>query len=91
MTRRPTFGVILLASGLGLFGWLAFHSLLTEVGPPPKVPVPSALRLETTNQEPFRQFDVAKWLGWAFLAAALAEIGAAFLRPVQDRPTGQEK
>jgi len=89
MSKRPVFGVIFLATGLGIFGWLALHSALTEVGPPPGVPVPAAARLETTNQEPFRQFDVVKWLGWAFVAAALAEIGAACLGRVRVRPEAQ--
>jgi len=80
MRKRPVFGVIFLLTGLGVFVYLLGHSLMTEVGPPPGVPVPAELRVETTNKEPFRQFDVVKWLGWAFVAAALAEIGAAYLR-----------
>ena len=80
MRKRPVFGVIFLLTGLGMFVFLLGHSLMTEVGPPPGVPVPAGLRVETTNKEPFRQFDVVKWLGWAFVAAALAEIGAAYQR-----------
>jgi len=80
MRKRPVFGVIFLLTGLGLFGYLLLRSLLTEVGPPPGVPVPPPLALETTNREPFREFDVVMWLGWAFVAAAVAEIGAAYLR-----------
>jgi len=80
MRKRPVFGVIFLLTGLGVFALLLGHSLLTEVGPPPGVPVPSQLRVESTNKEPFHQFDVVKWLGWAFVAAALAELGAAYLQ-----------
>jgi hypothetical protein len=80
MRKRPIFGVIFLLTGLGIFGYFLLHSLLTEVGPPPGVPVPRELRMETTNKEPFREFDVVKWLGWAFVVAALAEVGAAYLR-----------
>ena len=80
MQKRPVFGVIFLLTGLAVFAYLAGHSLMTEVGPPPGVPVPKALQVESTNKEPFHQFDVVKWLGWAFVAAALAEIGAAYLR-----------
>ena len=80
MRKRPVFGVIFLLTGLGIFAYFLLHSLLVEVGPPPGAPVPAALRLETTNQEPFREFDVVKWLGWAFVVAALAEVGAAYLR-----------
>ncbi|BDU78711.1 hypothetical protein [Mesoterricola sediminis] len=80
MRKRPVFGVIFLLTGLGLFGYLLGRGLLTEAGPPPGLPVPKDLVLETTNKEPFRQFDVIKWLGWAFVAAALAEVGAAYLR-----------
>ncbi|HLO69140.1 MAG TPA: hypothetical protein VK188_19130 [Holophaga sp.] len=77
MRKRPVFGVIFLLTGLGLFGYLLLRSLLTEVGPPPGAP--PAMALQTTNQEPFREFDVVKWLGWALVAAALAEVGAAYL------------
>ena len=80
MRKRPVFGVIFILTGLGVFAFLLGHSLMQEVGPPPGVPVPRELRVETTNKEPFHQFDVVKWLGWAFVAAALAEIGAAYLR-----------
>ena len=80
MRKRPIFGLIFLLTGLVSFGYLLLHSLLTEVGPPPGVPVPRELRMETTNREPFKEFDVVKWLGWAFVVAALAEVGAAYLR-----------
>ena len=80
MRKRPVFGVIFLVTGLSLFGFFLGQSLLTEVGPPPGVPFPQGLRMQSTNQEPFRQFDVVKWLGWAFVVAALAEVGAAYLR-----------
>ena len=80
MRKRPVFGVIFLLTGLGIFGFLLAHSMLTEVGPPPGVPFPQQLLVENTNKEPFRQFDVVKWLGWAFVVAAVAEIGAAYLR-----------
>jgi len=80
MHKRPIFGVIFLLTGLGIFGTFLFKSMLTEVGPPPGVPVPAQLRMETTNREPFKEFDVVKWLGWAFVVAALAEVGAAYLR-----------
>jgi hypothetical protein len=80
MQKRPIFGVIFLLTGLGIFGFFAVRSLLTEVGPPPGVKLPGELQLQTTNQEPFREFDVVKWLGWAFVVAALAEVGAAYLR-----------
>jgi len=79
-SKRPIFGVIFLVTGLGIFGYFLLHSLLTEVGPPPGVQVPAELRMETTNREPFKEFDVVKWLGWAFVVAALAEVGAAYLR-----------
>lgn len=80
MRKRPVFGVIFLLTGLGIFGFFLLRSLLVEAGPPPGVPVPAELRLQTTNQEPFHEFDVVKWLGWAFVVAALAEVGAAYLR-----------
>jgi hypothetical protein len=80
MRKRPVFGVIFLLTGLGLFGFFLGQSMLTEVGPPPGVPFPKDMRMESTNQEPIRQFDVVKWLGWAFVLAAAAEIGAAYLR-----------
>jgi len=80
MRKRPVFGVIFLLTGLGVFAFLLGHSLLTEVGPPPGVRLPPELRVVTTNKEPFDQFNVVKWLGWAFVLAALAEVGAAYLR-----------
>jgi hypothetical protein len=80
MSKRPIFGVIFLLTGLGIFGYLLVRGLMTEVGPPPGVPVPAGLQAQTTNHEPFQQFNVAKWLGWAFVAAALAEVGAAYFR-----------
>ena len=86
MRKRPIFGVIFLLTGLGIFGYLLFRSMLTEVGPPPGVPVPAEFRMETTNKEPFHEFDVVKWLGWAFVVAALAEVGAAYLRKPSTSP-----
>ena len=80
MRKRPVFGVIFLLAGLAVFAFLLGHSLMTEVGPPPGVPVPRGLQVESTNKEPFDQFNVVKWLGWAFVAAALAEVGAAYLQ-----------
>jgi len=80
MRKRPIFGVIFLLTGLGLFGYFLVHSMLTEVGPPPGVTLPAELRMVSTNKEPFNQFNVVKWLGWAFVLAALAEVGAAYLR-----------
>ena len=78
--KRPIFGVIFLLTGLGIFGFFLVKSLLTEVGPPPGLPFPDKYLMESTNKEPFHQFDVVKWLGWAFVVAALAEVGAAYLR-----------
>jgi len=80
MRKRPVFGVIFLLTGLAAFGFFLSQSMLTEVGPPPGVPFPDRLQMESTNQEPIRQFDVVKWLGWAFVVAALAEVGGAYLR-----------
>ena len=80
MRKRPVFGVIFLLTGLGLFGYFLGQSMLTEVGPPPGVTLPRGMRVETTNTDPFDQFNVVKWLGWAFVLAAAAEIGAAYLR-----------
>ena len=45
MRKRPIFGVIFLLTGLGIFGFLLFRSLLTEVGPPPGVTLPAELRM----------------------------------------------
>ena len=80
MRKRPIFGVIFLLTGLAAFGFFLSQSMLTEVGPPPGVPVPAHLQMESTNREPILQFNVVKWLGWAFVVAAMAEIGAAYLR-----------
>ena len=80
MRKRPIFGVIFLLTGLAAFGYFLSQSMLTEVGPPPGVPIPSEFRMESTNQEPILQFNVVKWLGWAFVLAAVAEIGAAYMR-----------
>ena len=80
MRKRPVFGVIFLLTGLAAFGFFLSQSMLTEVGPPPGVSVPERLRMESTNQEPILQFNVVKWLGWAFVLAAVAEIGAAYMR-----------
>ena len=80
MPKRPIFGVIFLLTGLGVFAFLLGHGLMTEVGPPPGVHVPRELQVTNTNQEPFDQFNVVKWLGWAFVLAALGEVGAAYLR-----------
>ncbi len=32
----------------------------------------------STNDNPFQQFNVVRWLGWAFVIAALAEVGVAY-------------
>lgn len=32
----------------------------------------------STSDNPFQQFNVARWLGWAFVIAALAEVGVAY-------------
>lgn len=34
----------------------------------------------STNDDPFQQFNVVRWLGWAFVLGALMEIGVAYLR-----------
>ncbi|MDE3246127.1 MAG: hypothetical protein KGN80_08575 [Acidobacteriota bacterium] len=34
---------------------------------------------QSTDENPFLQFDVVRWLGWAFIWAALMEIGVAYL------------
>ncbi len=34
---------------------------------------------QSTDDNPFLQFDVVRWLGWAFIWAALMEIGVAYL------------
>ena len=86
MPKRPIFGVIFLLTGLGVFAFLLGHGLMTEVGPPPGVPVPREIQVVSTNKEPFNQFNVVKWLGWAFVLAALAEVGAAYLRSTRTTP-----
>jgi hypothetical protein len=32
----------------------------------------------STSDNPFQQFNVVRWMGWAFVIAALAEIGVAY-------------
>ena len=34
----------------------------------------------STNDNPFQQFNVVRWLGWAFVFGALMEVGVAYLR-----------
>ena len=34
---------------------------------------------QTTNDNPFLQFSVVMWLGWAFVIAALADVCTAYL------------
>ena len=34
----------------------------------------------STNDNPFQQFRVVYWLGWAFVAGAAMEVGVAYLR-----------
>ncbi len=40
---------------------------------------------ESTNENPFLQFNVVRWLGWAFVWAAAMEIGAAYLKYTKTR------
>ena len=40
---------------------------------------------QSTNENPFQQFQVVSWLGWAFIVSALAEIGAAYLKHTKIR------
>lgn len=40
---------------------------------------------QSTNENPFQQFSVVRWLGWAFVVSALAEIGAAYLKHTKTR------
>lgn len=40
---------------------------------------------QSTDDNPFLQFDVVRWLGWAFIWAALMEIGAAYLSHTKTR------
>lgn len=39
----------------------------------------------STNDNPFQQFNVVRWLGWAFIWAALMEIGVAYLSHTKTR------
>ena len=39
----------------------------------------------STNDNPFQQFNVVRWLGWAFVWAALMEIGVAYLSHTKTR------
>lgn len=32
----------------------------------------------STSDSPFQQFNVVRWMGWAFVIAALAEVGVAY-------------
>jgi len=32
----------------------------------------------STSDNPFQQFNVVRWMGWAFVIAALAEVGVAY-------------
>jgi len=34
----------------------------------------------STNDNPFQQFNVVRWMGWAFVLGALMEVGVAYLR-----------
>ncbi len=34
----------------------------------------------STNDNPFQQFNVVRWMGWAFVFGALMEVGVAYLR-----------
>ncbi len=40
---------------------------------------------QSTDENPFLQFTVVRWLGWAFIWAALMEIGAAYLSHTKTR------
>ncbi len=33
---------------------------------------------QSTSDNPFQQFNVVRWMGWAFVIAALAEVGVAY-------------
>jgi hypothetical protein len=37
----------------------------------------------STNDSPFEQFNVVKWMGWAFIVGAFADIGTAYLTRVK--------
>jgi len=66
-------------------------------GPPLTEPVRSKLSPETnqisrmttgeapksTNDDPFQQFNIVRWMGWALIIAALADIGTAYLTRVK--------
>ena len=74
MRKRPIFGVIFLLDRPRVFGFFLAPQHADRGGPAARgARSPPELRMETTNQEPFHQFDVVKWLGWAFVVAALAE------------------
>jgi hypothetical protein len=34
---------------------------------------------QSTNDDPFQQFNIIQWMGWALIIAALADIGTAYL------------
>ncbi len=34
---------------------------------------------KSTNDDPFQQFNIIRWMGWALVIAALADIGTAYL------------
>lgn len=34
---------------------------------------------KSTNDDPYQQFNVIRWMGWALVIAALADIGTAYL------------
>ena len=33
----------------------------------------------STNDSPFEQFNVVKWMGWAFIAGAFVDVATAFM------------
>ncbi len=39
----------------------------------------------STNDNPFQQFNVVRWLGWAFVFAAAMEVGVAYLTRLKTR------
>ena len=38
---------------------------------------------QSTNDDPFQQFNIIRWMGWALIIAALADIGTAYLTRVK--------
>lgn len=38
---------------------------------------------KSTNDDPFQQFNIVRWMGWALIIAALADIGTAYLTRVK--------